>query len=90
MMAANDTKKFITHYQKLQNIAQQLKDNSNPDIDKVLEQVKEAVESYQICKTRLDAATQELDKIMQSVESESSKKEDELAELDTNLEQDDL
>jgi len=90
-MAANDTKKFITHYQKLQTIAQQLKDNSNPDIDKVLEQVKEAVESYQICKTRLDAATQELDKIMQSVESETGKKEEnELAELDTNLEQDDL
>jgi len=68
-MAANDTQKFITHYQKLQTIAQQLKENANPDIDEVLKQVKQAVESYQICKTRLDAATQELDKIMQGVES---------------------
>lgn len=68
-MTANDTQKFITHYQKLQTIAQQLKDNANPDIDEVLKQVKQAVESYQICKTRLDAATQELDKIMQGVET---------------------
>ncbi len=72
-MAANDTQKFITHYQKLQTIAQQLKENANPDIDEVLKQVKQAVESYQICKTRLDAATQELDKIMQGVESATPK-----------------
>lgn len=72
-MAANDTQKFITHYQKLQMIAQQLKENANPDIDEVLKQVKQAVESYQICKTRLDAATQELDKIMQGVESSTDK-----------------
>lgn len=72
-MPANDTQKFITHYQQLQSIAQQLKENANPDIDEVLKQVKQAVESYQICKTRLDAATQELDKIMQGVEGEGAK-----------------
>jgi exodeoxyribonuclease VII small subunit len=71
-MPANDTQKFITHYQKLQGIAQQLKENANPDIDEVLKQVKEAVESYQICKTRLDAATKELDKIMQGVETQNT------------------
>lgn len=76
-MSANDTQKFITHYQQLQTIAQQLKDNTNPDIDEVLKQVKLAVESYQICKTRLDAATQELDKIMQGVEGQSTKTESE-------------
>jgi exodeoxyribonuclease VII small subunit len=70
-MSANDTQKFITHYQKLQGIAQQLKENANPDIDEVLKQVKQAVESYQVCKDRLDAATKELDKIMQSVDTES-------------------
>jgi exodeoxyribonuclease VII small subunit len=80
-MSANDTQKFITHYQKLQTIAQQLKENANPDIDEVLKQVKQAVESYQICKTRLDAATQELDKIMQGVESNAPKNAKE-ADLD--------
>lgn len=74
-MPENDTQKFITHYQQLQTIAQQLKENTNPDIDEVLKQVKQAVESYQICKTRLDAATQELDKIMQGVEGQSNKGE---------------
>ena len=80
-MSANDKQKFITHYQKLQTIAQQLKENANPDIDEVLKQVKQAVESYQICKTRLDAATQELDKIMQGVESNAPKNAKE-ADLD--------
>ena len=84
-MAANETQKFITHYQQLQTIAQQLKENVNPDIDEVLKQVKQAVESYQICKARLDAATQELDKIMQGVETHSNTAKNEAEENEDML-----
>lgn len=85
-MSANETQKFITHYQKLQSISQQLKENTNPDIDEVLKQVKQAVESYQVCKDRLDAATKELDKIMQGVEAENKKTTEEAPPLETELE----
>ncbi len=85
-MSANETQKFITHYQKLQSISQQLKENTNPDIDEVLKQVKQAVESYQVCKDRLDAATKELDKIMQGVEAENKKTTEEAPQLETELE----
>jgi len=59
------TKTFKEQYIKLSSIANELKTNPELDIDSLLVKVKEAVVCHKQCKARLEAATKELDSILQ-------------------------
>lgn len=64
-MASKQTETFKESYDQLNNIANELKSNMEIDIDVLLSKVKTAVGCYNKCKTRLEAATKELDDILQ-------------------------
>lgn len=49
-----DNASYQQHFQKLQNIAELLK-QENVDIDKLIPMVEEAMQSYQYCKNRIDS-----------------------------------
>lgn len=56
---------FRAQYDKLSSIANELKTNPELDIDVLLSKVREAIACHKICKARLEAATKELDSILQ-------------------------
>jgi len=66
----SQTENFKTNYDKLGSIASELKSNSEMDIDVLLAKVKEAIACHKQCKTRLEAATKELDSILQETNTE--------------------
>jgi exodeoxyribonuclease VII small subunit len=45
---------FNASYQQLNNIAQKLRNQSEPDIDSLVPMVEEATKAYQVCKKRID------------------------------------
>ncbi len=47
-------KKFTASYQKLNEIAQKLRSQSEPDIDSLVPMVEEASKAYQVCKKRIE------------------------------------
>jgi exodeoxyribonuclease VII small subunit len=55
-------KNFADNYQKLQEIATNLRNNQFMDIDQLLPMIKEATTAYQKCKSRLQAVQDSLDK----------------------------
>lgn len=69
----SQTEKFKTQYDKLSSIANELKNNPELDIDVLLTKVKEAVACHKQCKSRLEAATKELDSILQETSIEEPK-----------------
>ena len=66
------TETFKEQYGKLSIIANELKINPELDIDELLSKVKEAVACHKQCKSRLEAATKELDSILQETNVEES------------------
>lgn len=68
----SQTENFKAQYDKLSNIANELKTNSELDIDVLLSKVKEAVACHKQCKSRLEAATKELDSILEESSTEKS------------------
>ena len=66
----SQTENFKMQYDKLSNIASELKSNPEMDIDALLAKVKEAVACHKQCKARLEAATKELDGILQENNAE--------------------
>lgn len=55
---------FNEHYRRLEQIANKVSQQKDLDVDQLLDDVKEAIESYDFCKARLDAATVELDRLL--------------------------
>ncbi len=51
---------YAKHYAILQAIADRLRNSGPADIDVLLEDTRRAMESYEICRTRLDAVRTEL------------------------------
>jgi len=51
---------YAKHYATLQAIAERLRSSGPADIDTLLEDTRRAMESYEICRTRLDAVRTEL------------------------------
>jgi hypothetical protein len=51
---------YAKHYGILQEIANRLRTGGPADIDMLLEDTRRAMESYEICRTRLDAVRTEL------------------------------
>jgi hypothetical protein len=51
---------YAKHYGILQSIANRLRSSGPADVDMLLEDTRRAMESYEICRTRLDAVRTEL------------------------------
>jgi exonuclease VII small subunit len=73
-MSSEKTSNFKKHYDKLNEIAERLKGKTetNVDIDALLSDVKQAKESYECCRQRLDNATKELDSIFKETDDDIS------------------
>jgi exonuclease VII small subunit len=71
-MSSEKTSNFKKHYDKLSEIAERLKGKTETsvDIEALLSDVKQAKESYECCRQRLDNATKELDSIFKETEDE--------------------
>lgn len=48
-----ETSNFKGHYDRLQKIAEGLRQQTEPDLDLLVQQVDQAMESYHFCKERI-------------------------------------
>ena len=48
-----ETSNFKVHYERLQKIAEGLRQQTEPDLDLLVQQVDQAMESYRFCKERI-------------------------------------
>ena len=60
------TESFKENYSKLQNIAQKLSNTEEVDIDELVPMVDEATRAYQLCKSRIEAVENALNKRLDS------------------------
>jgi len=56
------TESFKANYSKLQEIAQKLSNTEEVDIDELVPMVDEATRAYQLCKSRIEAVENALNK----------------------------
>lgn len=55
------TETFKQHYDNLRTIAEKMRTQQEPDIDTLVPMVDSALESYKVCKGRLDSVKKMLD-----------------------------
>ena len=60
-MEKSMSENFSASYKKLNEIAQKLRTQAEPDIDALVPMVEEATKAYQQCKKRIDAVKLALD-----------------------------
>lgn len=65
-------KTFKEAYGTLQNHAQTLRDQQEPNIDDLLNIVTESVAAYKVCQTRIDAVEKALEKALGSAHQDDS------------------
>jgi exodeoxyribonuclease VII small subunit len=65
-------KTFKEAYGTLQNHAQTLRDQQEPNIDDLLNIVTESVAAYKVCQTRIDAVEKALEKALSSARQDVS------------------
>lgn len=65
-------KTFKTAYQTLQQHAETLRNQQEPNIDDLLKIVTESVDAYNVCKERIDAVEQAMQKALSGAEIEES------------------
>jgi exodeoxyribonuclease VII small subunit len=65
-------KTFKEAYGTLQQHAQTLRDQQEPNIDDLLNIVTESVAAYKVCQTRIDAVEKALEKALNSARQEDS------------------
>jgi exodeoxyribonuclease VII small subunit len=65
-------KTFKEAYGTLQQHAQTLRDQQEPNIDDLLNIVTESVAAYKVCQTRIDAVEKALEKALNSARQEES------------------
>jgi len=53
-MSNSNTETFKQHYENLRHIADKMRTQQEPDIDQLIPMVDSALDSYKICKERLD------------------------------------
>jgi exodeoxyribonuclease VII small subunit len=58
--------KFNENYAKLKQIAEQMRNQKEPDIDGLVQQVSEATVAYKACSERLEAVTRLIDEMLAS------------------------
>ncbi len=59
-MASDQTESYAENYARIKEIAAQLRDQQEPDIDQLVPMVEQANAAYRVCKTRLDAVKKAL------------------------------
>jgi len=64
---------FKANYTKLQDIAQKLSNTEEVDIDELVPMVDEATRAYQLCKSRIEAVENALNKRLDSDSSKANK-----------------
>lgn len=72
---------FKTAYQTLKKHADELSNQSEPNIDNLLDIVNESVAAYEVCKARIDAVEQALNKALSASNEIPAKGDDELPEI---------
>ncbi len=65
------TETFKQHYQRLNQIAEELRVQTEPDLDALVGKVDEALSSYKFCQARIDAVKTLLDEKMKTLEAGS-------------------
>lgn len=60
-MASTETETFKANYDNLRAIAEKMRSQQEPDIDRLIPQVDSALASYKVCKDRLDTVKKMLD-----------------------------
>jgi|SRR5690554_210849 len=65
-------KTFKAAYQTLQNHAEKLRNQQEPNIDDLLTIVTESVDAYNVCKERIDAVEQAMQKALSGAEIDES------------------
>ena len=68
-------KTFKEAYGTLQNHAQALRDQQEPNIDDLLNIVTESVAAYKVCQTRIDAVEKALEKALSSAPKDDSNRD---------------
>lgn len=63
---------FKDAYGTLQQHAQTLREQTDPNIDDLLQIVEESVAAYKTCQSRIDAVEKALEKALSSTEASSS------------------
>lgn len=67
-----DTETFKQHYQRLNRIAEELRIQTEPDLDSLVGKVDEALTSYKFCQARIDAVKKLLEEKMGSLGQEKT------------------
>jgi exodeoxyribonuclease VII small subunit len=65
----SDTASFKASFQKLKSIAEQLKNQAEPNIDELIPQIEQAMQAYKICKDRLDHVSATLKNMLPEIAS---------------------
>jgi exodeoxyribonuclease VII small subunit len=60
-LISTTTDTFKTHYDNLRTIAEKMRSQQEPDIDQLIPLVDSALNSYKVCKDRLEAVKKLLD-----------------------------
>lgn len=66
------TDTFKQHYQRLNQIAEELRVQTEPDLDALVGKVDEALASYKFCQARIDAVNTLLDAKMKTFDAGST------------------
>ena len=73
-MKEPDQKPFREAYEKLKTNAETLREQEEPDIDNLLQIVTESIDAYAVCKDRIDAVEQALNKAFARKEAQLAAK----------------
>jgi|GEM_PF-1126453 len=60
---------FNHHFNNLKQIAEKLKNQSEPNIDELIPLVQSSVNSYQACQARLESVSQALAELLPNIEN---------------------
>ncbi len=55
---------FVPNYKVLKEIAEELRNQSEPNIDDLIPKIEKAMKAYQICKERLNHVSETLSKML--------------------------
>lgn len=55
---------FVPNYRILKEISEELRNQSEPDIDELIPKIEKAMKAYQICKERLNYVSETLSKML--------------------------
>lgn len=66
-------KTYAENFETLKQIAEELENEKNPDVDLLIEKVKIGLKSHEFCSQRITSATEELQKILKDTDTPQDK-----------------